>query len=154
MYPENRDQTRTRQIGVEPTHEFVPHITTGVNMNGKRVLLVGLEASSVDFNKWPNLTEDSLRAAFLEIERDLEAVGVVQRWCLVDDDQTAEQTLRTALMEFRPDIVSIGAGIRADPDRLLLFEQLLNTTHSVAPQAKFAFNTDPADTVAAVRRWA
>jgi hypothetical protein len=46
-----------------------------------------------------------------------------------------------------------GAGLRA-PEHLLLFEKLLNLVHARAPLAKICFNTNPADSAAAVQRWA
>jgi hypothetical protein len=46
----------------------------------------------------------------------------------------------------------IGAGLRA-PEQLLLFENLINVVHTLAPGAKICFNTTPADTVEAVQRW-
>ena len=47
----------------------------------------------------------------------------------------------------------IGAGLREPPERLLLFEKILNLIHIHAPQAAICFNTTPADTVEAVQRW-
>jgi hypothetical protein len=58
-----------------------------------------------------------------------------------------------ALMSRRPDCVVIGAGLREPAPRLLLFEKIINLVHSLAPQARICFNTKPADTVDAVRRW-
>jgi hypothetical protein len=50
------------------------------------------------------------------------------------------------------DCVLIGAGLHA-PERLLLFEKLLNVVHAHAPTAKICFNTTPADSDEAVQRW-
>jgi hypothetical protein len=47
----------------------------------------------------------------------------------------------------------IGAGVRANPSNLLLFEKLINVVHEHAPQAKICFNTVPSDTADAVKRW-
>jgi len=118
----------------------------------KKVLLVGLQSSSVDFSKWPALDRDRLEKAFVTVKTSLEEAGFVPRWCLVDDGATAAATLRKALEAFTPDIVSIGAGVRADPDHLRLFEDVVNLVHRLAPQAVFAFNTDPLDTIASVKR--
>jgi hypothetical protein len=40
---------------------------------------------------------------------------------------------------------------RGPPERLLLFETVLNLVHALVPDARIGFNTNPADT--AVRRW-
>jgi len=47
----------------------------------------------------------------------------------------------------------IGAGLREPPERLLLFEKILNLVHAFAQGARICFNTTPADTAEAVRRW-
>jgi hypothetical protein len=49
--------------------------------------------------------------------------------------------------------VVIGAGLREQRDRLQLFERIINLIHLGAPQTRICFNTTPADTVEAVRRW-
>lgn len=45
-----------------------------------------------------------------------------------------------------------GAGLR-DETQLLLFEKLLNIVHEKAVGAKICFNSNPADSAAAVQRW-
>ena len=42
--------------------------------------------------------------------------------------------------------------VRKDDDHFLVFEQLVNTVHEHAPQARMAFNTGPTDSDAAVQR--
>ena len=123
-------------------------------MNAKRatVLLVGLDSSSVDFSRWPQITKEKLEAAFEEVRTRLSERGFRVHWCLTDDGATARKVLRAAIQESRPDVVSIGAGVRADPEHLQLFEDLVNLTHELAPQARFAFNTDPLNTVRSVER--
>jgi hypothetical protein len=49
--------------------------------------------------------------------------------------------------------VLIGAGLRQPPERLLLFERIVNLIHRLAPKASICFNTTPADTAEAVQRW-
>jgi hypothetical protein len=60
--------------------------------------------------------------------------------------------LRDRLGKTRYDGVLIGAGLRTLPPYALLFEALVNAVHEAAPQAKFAFNSSPADTAQAVQR--
>jgi hypothetical protein len=36
---------------------------------------------------------------------------------------------------------------------LPLFEKILNLVHTLAPDAKICFNTNPSDTLEAVQRW-
>jgi hypothetical protein len=61
--------------------------------------------------------------------------------------------MATALRSSHFDCVVIGAGLRLPPERLLLFEKILNLVHVLAPAARICFNTTPADTAEAVRRW-
>jgi hypothetical protein len=51
------------------------------------------------------------------------------------------------------DCVMIGAGVRTDPEQFFLFEKLINVVHRAAPGARICFNTGPADSADAVRRW-
>lgn len=121
-------------------------------MTTKNVLLIGLHQSAVDFSKWPALSPESLVKAFNEVKDRLEEAGFTPTWCLIRDVTRAREEVIAAIEQSPPDIISIGAGVRADPDHLLLFEELVNTCHAHAPSAKFAFNTDPISTVEAVRR--
>ncbi len=63
-------------------------------------------------------------------------------------------TSKLPLEAFDPDIVLIGAGVRTDPDHMLLFEKMVNLIHEKSPGSKMAFNSNPFDTVDAVKRWA
>lgn len=120
----------------------------------KSVLLVGLKSSVVDFEKWPQLSVEKLEAAFKQVVSDLQNEGFEARWCLTDTGETAEQQLSDALREHSPDIVLIGAGVRADPDHHLLFEKMINLVMRISPQSNIAFNSLPNDSVEAVKRWA
>ena len=118
------------------------------------VLLVGLKSSAVDFDKWPQLSVEKLEQAFASILAELTEAGFDARWCLTDADESAQEQLASALREHSPEVVVIGAGVRADPDHLLLFEQMINTIVKELPGCRIAFNTLPFDTVEAVKRWA
>ncbi|MEM7074144.1 MAG: hypothetical protein AAF484_03600 [Pseudomonadota bacterium] len=120
----------------------------------KKVVLVGWHPDAVDFDKWPGLTPEKLLNA-LESDRDrLRDDGFEVDLCLLRSTQSALDDVRTALMDGACDIVLIGAGVRRDEDHALTFEALINTVRDLAPQARFAFNTNPNDTRDAVLRWA
>ena len=53
----------------------------------------------------------------------------------------------------RVDGVVIGNGFRSSGELTVQFEQLVNLVRERAPSAKLLFNTTPADTIDAVRRW-
>jgi hypothetical protein len=83
----------------------------------------------------------------------MRALGFDTEICLIDLGETAEQVTTAALQAKAFDCVVIGAGLRLPPPQLLLFEKVINLVHQFAPAAKICFNTNPADTAAAVQRW-
>lgn len=118
-----------------------------------KILLVGLQSSSVDFEKWPQLSVQKLEQAFSDILEELTQNGFSAVWCLTDAGKTAEQKLTEAIALENPDVVIVGAGVRTDPDHFLLFEKMINIIHRKAPNAQIAFNTSPYDTIEAINRW-
>jgi fluoroacetyl-CoA thioesterase len=118
----------------------------------KRVLALGLDPAVVDLTPFPDLTPEMVRS-FIDAQLDrLRSLGYEVSSCLTDLGDTAETMVAAHLGAESYDCVMIGAGIRA-PERLLLFERLLNLIHERAPAAKLCFNTSPADSAEAVQRW-
>ena len=117
------------------------------------VLAIGLDPSFADFSSTPELTPELVGVYIdAEIGRVREA-GFKVDLHLIAPDATAEVELEAALRARSFDCVVIGAGLREPPERLLLFERILNVVHRFAPNASIAFNTTPADTAEAVQRW-
>jgi hypothetical protein len=122
-------------------------------MAGKTVLAIGIDPALVDFSGHPQLTSEMVRSYInAELQR-LRGQGYDVTSCLIDLGETAEQVTSAALGAKNFDCVVIGAGLRVPPERLLLFEKILNHVHRLAPRASICFNTNPADTVDAVQRW-
>jgi hypothetical protein len=120
----------------------------------KKVLLIGLDPTVVDYSHLPvKLDEATLRASLIADEERLRDLGYDARWQLIDRGETAEAAVSAALDERAFDCVLIGAGIRTIPPMFLLFEKLVNLVHEKAPHAKICFNTVPEDTAASVQRW-
>jgi DNA-binding LacI/PurR family transcriptional regulator len=119
-----------------------------------KVLLIGLRSDSVDYEKWPQLTKETLESAFIQVVDELEQNGYEAVWCLTDQGETAEEQVKSALMNVSPDVVLIVAGVRTDPDLFLLFEKIINVVHKQSPNANIAFNQLPFDSVESVQRWA
>ncbi len=120
------------------------------------VLLVGLDPDIVDYTKSPvpGLTAAKVRAAVEVDSAKLEALGYSVRSLYVDDGKTAEAVLTEALTTDRYDCIMVGAGLRIVPPYFLLFEKLINVVHQHAPAStKLCFNSNPADTAEAVKRW-
>lgn len=118
-----------------------------------RVLLIGLDPAIVDYARWPMLTPAKIHAALNEAVEALAAEGYDAEILLIEEPETGAETVRAALDAAPADAVMIGAGVRADDKRLLLFERLINVIHQTAPGARICFNSFPTDTVAAVKRW-
>ena len=122
-------------------------------MPKKAVLAIGLDPVFADLSAFPQFTPELVRQYIdAQIER-IRALGYDVESCLVDRGETAEAVIEAALRSRRFDCVVIGAGLREPPENLLLFEKVLNLIHALAPTAKIAFNTTPADTAEAVQRW-
>lgn len=118
-----------------------------------RVLAIGVDPTFADFSTLAGLTPALIRAYIdAQIER-LRALGYEAESCLLDPGEAAEQTVESALRSRAFDCVVIGAGLREPPERLLLFERIINLVHTLAPQSRIAFNTTPADTAEAAQRW-
>jgi hypothetical protein len=107
----------------------------------------------VDFNAFPGLTPELVRN-FIEAQIEiLRALGYDAESCLIDPGETAEAVTVAALKSRHLDCVVIGAGLREPPERLLLFEKIINLVLIHVPHVRVCFNTTPADTAEAVQRW-
>ena len=122
-----------------------------------KVLVIGLDPEVIDFSqpvlRDAGLNADKILAGLRGDQQKIRELGHEAAVLLVDDGATAERVVRDALAADPPDIIVIGAGVRTLPAYFLLFEKLINAVHQAAPQAKIAFNTNPADTADAVERW-
>ena len=130
--------------------------TEVMRMARARVLLVGLDPDIVDYTKSPvpGLTAAKVRAAVEADSTKLGALGYSVKSLYVDDGKTAEAVLTDALTTSTYDCIMIGAGLRVVPPYFMLFEKLINVVHRHAPAStKLCFNTNPADTAEAVKRW-
>ena len=122
-------------------------------MTKKTVLAIGLDPVFVDFAAIPQFTPDMFRG-FIDAQLDrLRDLGFDVVSCLIDTGETAEAVATAALRSTRFDCVVIGAGLRLPPERLMLFEKIINLVHALAPNTRICFNTTPADTAEAVQRW-
>ena len=122
-------------------------------MGRTAVIAIGIDPEFADFSAFPDLTPELVRR-YIDAQVDgLRALGFDAEGCWIDRGETAEVKIAAALAAKRFDCVVIGAGLREPPELLLLFERVLNLVRKQAPGAKIAFNSNPADTADAVRRW-
>ncbi|MBV9720539.1 MAG: hypothetical protein JO082_01290 [Mycobacterium sp.] len=117
-----------------------------------RVLLVGFTADAVDLSDLP-VDLESLRKSIAEGDAEVEAAGYdVERAWIGTDHYAGVDEVRKALTNSAFDIVMVGNGVRGNPQYTVLFEQVVNVVHELAPRARFAFNADPPSTLEALRR--
>ena len=122
----------------------------------KRVLLVGLEPSTMDFSDPalpPGMTAEKILAGVEVARADIAARGWQPEVCYINPDETAAPTIERCLAGAVYDCVVIGAGVRLPPKLLGLFEAVVNAVQRAAPGAAIAFNTRPDDSGAAAARW-
>ncbi|MDT0319328.1 hypothetical protein [Streptomyces millisiae] len=117
-----------------------------------RVLTIGVDPELVDFTAIPRLDAALVRTTGAAVRAELAREGHEVTRCVIDLGETADQVLTRALTGGEFDCVVIGAGVRVVPEHLPLFERVINLVHRLAPGAAICFNTEPGDTVAAVRR--
>ena len=122
-------------------------------MASASVLAIGLDPAAMDPADLSGFTPELVRAYIdAEIAR-LGDQGLEVQSCLIDLGETAELQVERVLRSRRFDCIVIGAGLREPPERLLLFERVLNLVHRLAPGSRIAFNTNPGDTAEAAQRW-
>ncbi len=122
-------------------------------MTARNVLLIGLDPTVVNYERWPGLTAEKLEMGLRRDESTLSEIGYNAEICFVDHGATAEDVVKSKLSETDFACVLVGAGVRTDVEEFLLFEKLINVVHEHAPTAKICFNTGPTDSVDAVKRW-
>jgi len=121
----------------------------------RRVLVIGLDPSLIDFSQpgyQPGMDAKKVMAGLKASEEELTRLGYEVQACLTDFGETAEEVVRRQLVQTQYDCIVIGAGVRAVPSNLLLFEKLINVVHEHAPKSRICFNTTPGDTASAVQR--
>jgi hypothetical protein len=119
-----------------------------------RVLGIGIDPVFGDARTLPpGLTPEVIRATIDGEIEDLRRLGYEAESCLIDLGENAAQSVERVLRSRTFDCIVIGAGIRASPERLMLFEEIINVVHRSAPQSRIAFSRTPSDTAEAAQRW-
>jgi hypothetical protein len=141
---------------MNPEQRAAKHDTKSVER--KSAVIFGIDPSLIDFSSpdfaaFPGLTAEKVLAGVNAAEEGLKALGYDARHCHIDFGQTAEAVVTAELQKNHYDCILIGAGVRAVPSNLILFEKLINIIHEHAPGSKICFNTNPSDTLDALQRW-
>jgi hypothetical protein len=122
----------------------------------KRVLLVGLDPATVDYSDPmlpPGMNAEKIHAGIKLALVDIAGRGWRPEVCFIKPDESAAPAVERCLTDEVYDCVVVGAGVRLPPNRVGLFEKVINAIHRAAPRAAIAFNTRPEDTGAAAARW-
>ncbi len=122
----------------------------------KRVLLIGLDPATVDYSDPalpPGMNAEKIHVGVKLALADIAGRGWRPEVCFIKPDESAAAIVERCLTGGLYDCVVVGAGVRLPPNRLGLFETVINAIHRAAPQAAIAFNTHPDDSGAAAARW-
>ena len=126
-------------------------------MNGKRVLGIGLDPYTIDFDgdffRGKPLSAAAIASGIKSEEAYIRGMGHDFEWLLIDARGSAESAraaVRAALAARPVDVVVIGGGIRLDPAQTPVLEAVVNAASQSA--ARVAFNASPTDTGAAIGR--
>jgi len=134
--------------------ERIPDAFEGGNM--KCVLLIGLDPATVDYSDPalpPGMNAERIHAGIKLALADIAGRGWSPEVCFIKPDDSAVSTVERCLTNAIYDCIVVGAGVRLPPNRLWLFETVINAVHRAAPRAAIAFNTCPEDSGAAAGRW-
>jgi hypothetical protein len=118
-----------------------------------KVLLVGWNPEVVDYSKWPDMNAEKVLTGLNNEKQALKNMGYEPELFFLDNANTAPEKVEAHLQKEKYDCVLVGAGVRNNPDHLVLFEALVNVIHKNAINSKICFNTSPKDTAEAVKRW-
>jgi len=118
---------------------------------GGKVLTIGLDPRQAKVMFAPELTPEIILKGVSESRARMERLGFEVVDCMIWG-AAARETAQAALKSQPFDIVVIGAGLRINPEHLLLFEDIINLVHENAPKARIALHVGPHDIAAAVER--
>ena len=123
---------------------------------GQSILIIGEDPRQIDFDG-PDAPagmsiEKVMDGLNGSVER-LEAEGHFARLLLTKDIDTVEAQVAEALDGMSYDVIVIGAGLRTLPPMAAQFEKLNNILRERAPASRLAFNSQPADSDEAAKRW-
>jgi hypothetical protein len=121
-----------------------------------RVVLVGYDPETVDFSDPalpPGMTAEKVHAGIQVALRQFASHGWEGDLCFIRPDETAGPAVEGQLASKSYDCVVIGAGVRLPPQRLAVFEAVINAVLRAAPGTPIAFNTRPDDSADAAARW-
>ena len=119
----------------------------GVMSRNPLIILIGLPRNA------PNVPQ-FVKAQLIAVAEQMRQQGINFELVGAPPDECVDK-LKNVLSGHNNNVdgVVIGNGIRSSGELTVQFEQLVNVVRERAPTAKLLFNTTPADTIDAIRRW-
>ncbi len=121
-----------------------------------KVLIIGVDPKVVDPTD-PSVpqgtTPETIATGINQTLADMHGRGWEAEHCTIMPDDSAEATISACLAKHEWDCVVIGGGVRLPPQRLELFERVVNAVRRSAPKTPIAFNRTPLDSAEAAVRW-
>lgn len=111
------------------------------------IVLIGLPRNAPNVPQFVKAGLNALEEQLRQTSIKFELVGAAPDECVDKLKQVLSSHNNTV------DGVVIGNGIRSSGELTVQFEQLVNVVRERAPAAKLLFNTTPADTIDAIKRW-
>lgn len=99
----------------------------------------------------PKHLHEKVQAGLQATEKKFKEAGIEQSFLFASPDNVSE-SVAPELAKSKADCVVIGFGARGNPELTPYFEDLVNAAHSSLPECKFAFNTEPGNSLEAVQR--
>ena len=121
--------------------------------NKKQVLVIGLEPTSLDYSSFQDLNAEKVMEGLRNEQNKGRVLGYDIDICLINPNGTDIHIISQKLSEKQFNCVVIGAGIRVLSEYFLLFETVVNLVHKNAISSIICFNTNPSDTIEAIKRW-
>jgi hypothetical protein len=121
----------------------------------KRVLLIGLEPSTVDYSDPalpPGMTAEKIRVGIKLTLAGIAERGWLAETCLIKPRRDGRPNRGTPTRGSPLRLCGCRRGLRLPPNRLTLFEAVVDAIHRAAPQSPIAFNNRPEDSGAAAAR--
>jgi hypothetical protein len=102
----------------------------------------------------PGLTPEDLAGRVERGQAAIADAGIDAGHCLIGfDPEEAEAAVREHFVSRAYGLAMIGGGVRLLPEHTVLFERIVNVLIDLQPGIRLSFNTDPENSIDAIRRW-
>lgn len=118
-------------------------------------LFIGIRADAFGPDDLPpGMTSEDLAGRIERGQAAIAAAGIEAGHCLIGfDPDEAEAAIREHFGSRAYGLALIGGGIRLLPEHTVLFERIVNVLIDLQPGIRLSFNTDPENSLEAIRRW-